>query len=69
MRKYIFLFIVFSSLIHSQSDSLKELINYSPLQNGNYWEYKMAVQQIPFPAEYYAFSDDVFGDTLLENNN
>lgn len=68
MGKYIFMFIVSFSLLHGQSDSLKELLNYYPLQIGNYWEYEMTSQQIPFPAEVYTFSDEVIGDTLLENN-
>ncbi len=68
MKKYLFLLIFFPSYLYSQVDSLKDLLNYYPLERGNYWEYKTISQQLPYPTDSSAYSVEVKGDTLLDNN-
>ncbi len=68
MRKY-FLFLIFCpSLLFAQSDSLKNLLSYYPLNNGDYWEYKTFSQQIPYPGDSSAYSVEVIGDSTFDNN-
>ena len=68
MRKY-FLFLIFCpSLLFAQSDSLKNLLSYYPLNNGDYWEYKTFSQQIPYPGDSSAYSVEVIGDSTFNNN-
>jgi len=70
MKIYFYLLAFLPSLIYSQNDSLKELLNYYPLQTGNYWEYQSYWQQIPFPpSDSSSQSIEVIGDTLLENGH
>ncbi|HKJ81826.1 MAG TPA: T9SS type A sorting domain-containing protein [Ignavibacteriaceae bacterium] len=68
MKKYIFILILFPSFIYSQVDSLKNLLNYYPLQTGDYWEYKIKNEQMPYPPDSIAYSYEVMGDTTLSNN-
>ena len=68
MRKYLWFLILFPSFIFAQSDLLKDLLNYYPLQDGDYWEYKTFVQQMPYPADSSAYSVEVIGDTTLKND-
>ena len=68
MKKYLFLLIFFPPYLYSQADSLRDLLNFYPLQPGNYWEYKTISQQLPYPTDSSAYSVEVKGDTLLDNN-
>ncbi|MDP2303410.1 MAG: T9SS type A sorting domain-containing protein [Ignavibacteria bacterium] len=68
MTKYLLLLIFFPASLFSQIDSLRDLLNYYPLQSENYWEYKRLIQQIPYPPDSSAYSVEVKGDTLLGNN-
>lgn len=70
MRRH-FCFLVFlPSILFAQVDSLKELLNYYPLQTGNYWEYQSYWEQMPFPpTDSSTSSIEVLGDTLLENGH
>ncbi|MFA6978511.1 MAG: T9SS type A sorting domain-containing protein [Ignavibacteriaceae bacterium] len=70
MRRH-FCFLVFiPAFLFAQVDSLKELLNYYPLQTGNYWEYQSYWEQMPFPpTDSSSHSIEVIGDTLLENGH
>ena len=68
MKKFIMILFLCPSFMYSQADSLKDLLNYYPLQFGNYWEYKNVTQQMPYPPDSSAYSVEVKGDTLLDNN-
>lgn len=70
MRRH-FCFLVFlPTFLFAQVDSLKELLNYYPLQTGNYWEYQSYWEQMPFPpTDSSSHSIEVVGDTLLENGH
>lgn len=54
--------------MYSQVDSIKDLLNFYPLQNGNYWEYKIINYQMPYPPDSIAYSIEIKGDTTLDNN-
>lgn len=70
MKIYFYLLVFLSSLANAQVDSLKELLNYYPLQTGNYWEYQSYWEQMPFPpTDSSTSSIEVLGDTLLENGH
>lgn len=68
MKKFIFIIILFPLCIYSQTDSLKDLLNFYPLQIGNYWEYRIINEQMPYPSDSVAYSIEVKGDTTLDNN-
>lgn len=68
MRKYFLVLIIFPSFVFAQSDSLKDLLNYYPLDTGDYWEYKTFVQQYPYPSDSSAYSVEVVGDSTFDNN-
>jgi hypothetical protein len=65
--KSLFLLAFVVSLANAQIDTLKEYLQYYPLQIGDYWEYKDVYGQIPFPSDSLAYSIQVVGDTLLSN--
>jgi hypothetical protein len=68
MKRHFYLLVFLPTILFAQVDSLKELLNYYPLQTGNYWEYLSYSQQIPFPqSDSSCFSVEVTGDTILEN--
>ena len=71
LMKRRFYFLVFlPTILFAQVDSLKELLNYYPLQTGNYWEYQSYWEQMPFPpTDSSSHSIEVIGDTLLENGH
>ena len=67
MKIYLYTLLLFPTFIYSQVDSLKDLLNYYPLQIGNYWEYKITNEQMPYPPDTVAYSIKVKGDTTLDN--
>ncbi len=70
MGKYILLLCMLPAMLSAQTDSLKELLNYYPLQKGNYWQYKNYFEQMPFPpSDSNFYSIQVAGDTLLDNGH
>ncbi|MFA4923329.1 MAG: T9SS type A sorting domain-containing protein [Ignavibacteriaceae bacterium] len=70
MKKQFFLLVFLPTFLFAQVDSLKELLNYYPLQTGNYWEYQSYWEQMPFPpTDSSSQSIEVIGDTLLENGH
>ena len=70
MKKYIIFLIFFPTILYSQSDSLKVMLSYYPLQIGNYWEYLTYSEEIPYPpTDSIFYSIEVMGDTTLENGH
>ncbi|MCK9424822.1 MAG: T9SS type A sorting domain-containing protein [Ignavibacteriaceae bacterium] len=68
MKRHFYLLVFLPTILFAQVDSLKELLNYCPLQTGNYWEYQSYWEQMPFPpTDSSTTSIEVLGDTLLEN--
>ncbi|MDP3149014.1 MAG: T9SS type A sorting domain-containing protein [Ignavibacteria bacterium] len=70
MKRHFYLLVFLPAILFAQVDSLKELLNYYPLQTGNYWEYQSYWEQMPFsPTDSSSHSVEVTGDTLLENGH
>ncbi len=70
MKNHSYFLVFLPTILFAQVDSLKELLNYYPLQTGNYWEYQSYWEQMPFPpTDFRPYSIEVVGDTLLENGH
>ena len=70
MKRHFYLLVFLPTFLFAQVDSLKELLDYYPLQTGNYWEYQSYWEQMPFPpTDSSSHSIEVIGDTLLENGH
>ncbi|MCK9209687.1 MAG: T9SS type A sorting domain-containing protein [Ignavibacteriaceae bacterium] len=70
MKRHFYLLVFLPTILFAQVDSLKELLNFYPLQTGNYWEYQSYWEQMPFPpTDSSSHSIEVIGDTLLENGH
>ncbi len=69
MKRALLLLIFFPSIAFAQEDSLKAMLQYYPLQEGNYREYLEISRnsEPPFETDSLYFSIEVMGDTLLAN--
>jgi len=69
MKIAFLLSVLLPSLASAQVDTLRENLQYYPLQAGDYWEYLSvaANAEPPFEKDSSAYSIQVIGDTLLAN--
>ncbi len=59
-----------SNTVLSAQDSLLNILDYYPLDNGNYWEYVKYSVDYPMPIYSYSyFSVEVTGDSMLQDKN
>jgi len=63
-------FLLFSTILFAQTDSLKEALKYYPLEKGNKWIYKEVITEniYPFSVINRKWGIEVLKDTLMPNN-
>ncbi|MCL4538257.1 MAG: T9SS type A sorting domain-containing protein [Bacteroidetes bacterium] len=67
MKTVVFLIGLMFSLADAQVDSLKESLQYYPLQAQDYWEYRVSTSEGAYFSDSSAYSTEVTGDTVLPN--
>ena len=66
--KTFLIILIFVSKSFSQTFEVSDVLDFYPLNNGNYWEYKDWTGSVIEPYTFSYSSVEVLGDTLLSNN-
>ena len=69
LSRILILLVLLLSIAHSQTDSIREILQYYPLQTGNYWEYGTTLVSDFGNAEGYSYTIRITGDTILSNGS
>ena len=67
MKKIVVIILVSFISVFSQTDSIKDELNYYPLHAGNYFEYIHKSWEFPYPPDTTMYSITVLTDTTLAN--
>jgi hypothetical protein len=69
MKRILLFSLLLGTVSFAQVDSLKQMLDYYPLQTGDYWEYVFSSYDgmAPWESYYSAYSVEVIGDTTLTN--